>query len=751
MNLRVLFQSALTLSLAVMASCNPQGESGAAATSDADYPEEVKKLLSEMTVEEKAGQLTILNLTVLVKTDTVTGAITLDTAKLTDILVNHKVGNILNTHSNALTDSTWRSIITTLQAYAAKTPHKIPILYGIDGIHGATYTSNSVLFPHSIALAASRNPELARLGAKATAADVRASGIRWNYAPVLEVARQPLWARFGETYGEDPYLISQMGVAAIKGYEEDGYDKPTGVASCMKHYLGYSAPVSGKDRTPALVPEITLREYYLPPFQAAVNAGSASIMINSADINGVPVHGSHYLLTEVLRGELGFKGLVVSDWQDVMRLHDRHNIAKDYREATKIGINAGVDMSMVPYDTKFTDHVIDLVNSKEISMERLDEACGRVLMLKYKLGILKDGGLPEKAAIGNFNPAKNKDIAVDAARQAMTLLKNDNNILPLKKGTRVLVAGPGAEKVSMLNGCWSFSWQGKENSLYPSYYTTVATELKAIAGEGNVTVEKGNKITKANADVIVLCIGEDAYAETPGSIRELDLDMDQQELVKSAYATGKPVILVLIEGRPRLVRNIEPQAKGILMAYWPGYGGSKAIAETLFGLNNPSGKLPFTYPKYSGYQVSYDYKYADLDEELEIGMFTKTGYDVQWPFGFGLSYTTFAYSEIECDTVLKGSNKLNVSVTVTNTGKVDGTEIVELYTRDHYASIAPCMRRLRDFSRVTLKAGESKKVSFAIDAEDLSFINAELKRVTEDGKFDVMISDKKKEFTYTAQ
>ena len=748
MNLRFLFQSAITLSMVVMVSCSPKVEE-VTTTATSEYPEEVKKLLSEMSVEEKAGQLTILNLTVLVKTDTVTGAITLDTAKLTDILVKHKVGSILNTHSNALSDSVWRGIIVELQAYAAKTPHKIPILYGIDGIHGATYTSNSVLFPHSLALAASRNPELAKIGAKATAADVRASGIRWNYAPVLEVARQPLWARFGETYGEDPYLIAQMGVAAIQGYEEDGYGKVTGVASCMKHYLGYSAPVSGKDRSPALIPEITLREYYLPPFAAAVKAGSASIMINSADINGVPVHGSHYLLTDVLRGELGFTGLVVSDWQDVMRLYDRHHVAKDYREATKMGINAGVDMSMVPYDTKFTDHVIDLVNAKEITMERLDEACGRVLMLKYKLGILKDGGLPEKAAIANFNPEKNKTAAIEAARQVMTLLKNQDNILPLKKGTKVLLAGPGADKVSMLNGCWSFSWQGKENSIYPSYYTTVETELKALAGEGNVSVEKSNKIARTNADVIVLCIGEDAYAETPGSIRELDLEESQQELVKSAYATGKPVILVLIEGRPRLIRKIEPQAKGILMAYWPGFGGSKAIVETLFGLNNPSGKLPFTYPKYSGYQVSYDYKFADVNEELEIGGFTNSGYDVQWPFGFGLSYTTFAYSALQCDTVLKGANKLNVSITVTNTGKVDGTEIVELYTHDHFASIAPCLRRLRDFTRVTLKAGESKKVSFAIDAEDLSFINEQLKRVTEDGKFDVIIGDQTKAFTYT--
>ncbi len=724
-------------------SCSPANET---ANTKNDFPEEVNKLLNEMTIEEKVGQMAILNLTVLTKFDSAKGKMVLDKNLLEEILVKRKVGNILNTYSSALDQEEWRSIVTEIQNYAAKTPHKIPVLYGIDAIHGATYHKEAVLFPQNIALAASRNPELSRLGAKATAADVRAAGIRWNYAPVLDVARQPLWARFGETYGEDPKLVADMGCAAIKGYEEDGLDKKTGVASCMKHYLGYSAPATGKDRTPSIIPETQLREIFLPPFEAAVKAGSSTIMINSGEINGVPVHSSKFLLTDVLRGELGFKGVAVTDWLDIKRLHGRHRIAKDEREAVKIGIMAGIDMSMVPFKTDFLDYLIDLVNKGEVPLERIDEAVGRILTLKHKLGLFKNA-YPEKDAIAQFNNPKNKEIALDAARQAMTLLKNNGGILPLKKGTKILLAGPAADKVSYLNGCWSFTWQGNEEDKYPSYYTTIFEELKNVAGAENVAIETSNYLKKSNADVIVLCLGEDAYAETPGSIRQLDLDSTQQELVKSAYATGKPVIIVLTEGRPRLIKNIEPLAKGILMAYWPGSMGGKAISETLFGLNNPSGKLPFTYPKYSGNILTYDCKYSDVEEDLGMGD-KETGYDVQWPFGFGLSYTTYEYSALNCNTVLKGDASLMVSVTVKNTGTVDGTEIVELYSRDHFASITPSVKRLRAFQRVVLKAGESKTISFSINAKDLSFINAQYKRVTEDGKFDVMIGNLKKEFSY---
>ncbi len=741
MQMRQILLSSLT-ALTLFA-CSPSTDSKSTKNQN-DFPEEVQKLLSEMSVEEKVGQMAILNLTVLTTKDSITGKTSLDKKKLEDVLVKHGVGNILNTYAAALSQEEWREIVTQIQDYALKTPHKIPVLYGIDAIHGATYHKEAVLFPQNIALAATRNRELARLGAKATAADVRAAGIRWNYAPVLDVARQPLWARFGETYGEDPTLVGAMGCAAIKGYEEDGLDKKTGVASCMKHYLGYSAPATGKDRTPSIIPETQLREIFLPPFEAAVKAGSSTIMINSGEINGVPVHSSKWLLTDILRGELGFKGVAVTDWLDIKRLHGRHRIAKDEREATKIGILAGIDMSMVPFELDFCTHLIDLVKAGEVPMERIDEAVGRILTLKVKLGLFNNA-YPEKEAIAQFNNPKNKEIALDAARQAMTLLKNDGGILPLKKGTKILLAGPGADKVSYLNGCWSFSWQGNEENQYPEYYTTIAEELKAMGAN----VEVRNEIPKPKYpfDVIVLCLGEDAYAETPGSIRELELAQEQQDLVKAAYATGKPVIIVLTEGRPRIIRNIEPLAKGILMAYWPGSMGGKAIAETLFGLNNPTGKLPFTYPKYSGNIVTYDLKYSDVQEDLGMGD-TETGYDVQWGFGHGLSYTTFEYSALNCDTVLKGDGSIKVSVTVKNTGSVDGTEVVDLFTRDHYASITPSMKRLRAFQRVALKAGESKTITFSISATDVSFINAQNKRVTEEGKFDVLVGGLKKEFSY---
>ena len=741
MNMRRILLSSLTAF--TLFSCSPSAENKSEASQN-DFPEEVKKLLSEMSVEEKVGQMAILNLTVLTTKDSVTGKTTLDKKKLEDVLVKHQVGNILNTYAAVLPQEEWRAIVTEIQDYALKTPHKIPVLYGVDAIHGATYHKDAVLFPQNIALAATRNPELARLGAKATAADVRAAGIRWNFAPVLDVARQPLWARFGETYGEDPTLVGVMGCAAIKGYEEDGLDKKTGVASCMKHYLGYSAPATGKDRTASIIPETQLREIFLPPFEAAVKAGSSTIMINSGEINGVPVHSSKWLLTDILRGELGFKGVAVTDWLDIKRLHGRHRIAKDEREAVKIGINAGIDMSMVPFELNFCTHLIDLVKAGEVPMERIDEAVGRILTLKVKLGLFKNA-YPEKEAIAQFNNPKNKELALDAARQAMTLLKNDGGILPLKKGTKILLAGPGADKVSYLNGCWSFSWQGNEENQYPEYYTTIADELKAMGGY--VEVSKDIPKPKNIFDVIVLCLGEDAYAETPGSIRELELAQEQQDLVKAAYATGKPVIIVLTEGRPRIIRNIEPLAKGILMAYWPGSMGGKAIAETLFGLNNPTGKLPFTYPKYTGNIVTYDLKYSDVEEDLGMGN-TDTGYDVQWGFGHGLSYTTFEYSALNCDTVLKGDGSIKVSVTIKNTGAVDGTEVVDLFTRDHFASITPSMKRLRAFQRIALKAGESKTITFSISTADVSFINQQNKRVTEEGKFDVMVGGLKKEFSY---
>ncbi|HEU5290906.1 MAG TPA: glycoside hydrolase family 3 protein, partial [Cyclobacteriaceae bacterium] len=428
--------------------------------------QKAKALLEKMTLEEKVGQMTQVTFALIAKGSWGNTDGALDPALLKKAIVDYKVGSLLNTGSNALTVDTWRKVITQIQDETKNTKLKIPVVYGLDAMHGQTYTLNSTLFPHNIALAASRNPELSIGAAKITAKELRASGVRWNFAPVLDIGRQPLWSRFPETYGEDVLLGRTFGAAVIKAYEEDGLKNPTAVASCMKHYLAYSAPRSGKDRTPTYMPEIELREYYLPQFRDAVKAGASTIMINSGEINGEPVHASKYLLIDVLRKELGFEGLIVTDWEDIKRLHDRHRVASTPREAVVMAINAGIDMSMVPTDYSFYDLLIEAANKNEVPMSRIDDAVMRILTLKYKLGLF-DNPYPEPASKDNFGKAEYQTFALNAARESMTLLKNQNNTLPLAKNKKVLVAGPGAQSISSLNGCWSYTWQGKDEKWYP--------------------------------------------------------------------------------------------------------------------------------------------------------------------------------------------------------------------------------------------------------------------------------------------
>jgi beta-glucosidase len=552
-----------------------------------------------------------------------------------------------------------------------------------------------------------------------------------------------------------------MGGLAVKTYEEDGLKNPTAVASCLKHYIGYSGPRNGKDRTPAYIPEIELREYYLPSFREAVKSGASTVMINSGEINGEPVHASKYLLTDLLRKELGFQGVVVSDWEDIKRLHDRHNVAATPREAVVMAVNAGIDMSMVPTDFSFYDLLLEAVKLKEVPISRIDEAVRRILTLKYKLGLF-DNPYPEATAKANFGKPEYQQLALDAAHEAMTLLKNKNNILPLSKSMKVLVAGPSAQSLTALNGCWSYTWQGNNEQWYPADSKTILQAIKDKVGEKNLitTSVKGFnnaanydvsalKRASANADVIILCIGEDAYAESPGNIRDLALPDEQAELVKAAAMTGKPVILVLTEGRPRFITNIEPVASGILMAYWSGKKSAEAIADVLFGDYNPDGILPFSYPKSMGEFVMYDRKPTEEVREV-FNDNAGGGYDPLFPFGFGLSYTTFEYSDLQVSsTTLKGDAKLNITVTVKNTGSRAGKHAVELYTRDLYASITPSMKRLRAFQKISLNAGEGKQVTFTIDKNDLAFVNAQLKTITEAGEFEVMIGDKKVKFNYS--
>jgi beta-glucosidase len=717
-------------------------------------------LLKKMTLEEKVGQMTQVTMAVFAKGGWANEDGSLDPIALKKAVVDYKVGSMLNTTAHALPVETWRTIITQIQDEVKNTRLKIPVIYGLDAIHGQTYTLNSTLFPQNIAMAATRNPELVRQAAKVTANELRAGGVRWNFAPVLDIGRQPLWSRFPETFGEDVYIVKTMGTVAVKAYEEDGLQNPTAVATSLKHYLGYSASRSGKDRTPIYLPEIELREYYLPQFREAVRTGSASVMVNSGEINGVPVHASKYLLIDVLRKELGFEGVIVTDWEDIKRLHDRHNVAATPRDAVVMAVNAGIDMSMVPADYSFYDLLIEAVKKGEVPMGRVDDAVKRILVMKYRTGLF-DNPYPEPAAFANFGKPEYQQYALTAAQEAMTLLKNQDNVLPLAKNKKVLVAGPSAQSISALNGCWSYTWQGNDDRWYPADSKTIYQAIADKIGTSNVITTTGKGFDNlmnydaaaittaaAKADAIVLCIGENAYAESPGNTRELALPKEQEDLVIAAALTGKPVILVLTEGRPRFITNIEPSVKGILMTYWSGKKTAEAVADVLFGDYNPGGRLPFTYHKSMGEIVMYDRKPTEEVREVfndNVG----TGYDPLFAFGHGLSYTTFEYGDITLSrNTISGNEKLSVSITVKNTGRRAGKHTVELYTRDLFASITPSMRRLRAFDKISLQPGEAKTVSFNITKDDLAFVNDKLKTVTEPGEFEIMIGDKKAKFLY---
>ncbi len=714
-------------------------------------------LLRKMTLEEKVGQMTQVTLGVV--STPVDGV--LDTARLRQAILDYKVGSILNVTDHALGVDQWHTVITQIADEAKRTRLKIPVIYGLDGIHGQTYTLNSTLFPQNIGMAATRDTSLVREATKITAMELRASGVRWNFAPVLDCGRQQLWSRFPETYGEDVFIGKTMGATVIKAYEGDGLKNPTAVASCMKHYIAYSDSRTGKDRTPIYLPEIEMREYYLPQFEAAIKAGASSLMVNSSEINGTPVHASKYLLTDVLRNELGFQGLIVTDWEDIIRLHTRHDVAATPEDAVAMAINAGIDMSMVPNDFSFYNLLLKAVKDGKVPVSRVDDAVKRILTLKYKLGLF-DNPYPEPAAEKNFGNPAYQQVALDAAHEAMTLLKNENNLLPLSKNTKVLVAGPVAQSISALNGCWSYTWQGKEEQWYPKDSKTILQAITDKLGSANVFTSTGKgfdnplnfdtaslKAAAVNADAIILCLGENAYAESPGNITDLALPDNQLALARVAAETGKPVFLVLSEGRPRYITSIEPSMKGILLAYWSGKKSAEAISDVLFGDYNPDGILPFSYERSMGEMVLYDRKPTEDIREIFNSDMTMNGYNPLYPFGWGLSYTTFQYGPIRLNTdTLTGGNTLTIRVEVKNTGTRDGKHTIELYTHEHYASITPNMERLRAFQKIFLKAGESRTVTFTLTKNDLAFVNAQLKTVTEPGDFDIMIGDQKVTFTY---
>ncbi|WP_018343789.1 glycoside hydrolase family 3 N-terminal domain-containing protein [Cytophaga aurantiaca] len=724
------------------------------------FDQEVHALLKKMSLEEKAGQMTQIDIRNLLTNGYGNTDEKLDTARLKEAIKTHHVGSILNC-IQAYTPQKWIELISQIQNESLQSPNKIPVLYGTDAVHGVGFMKGAVILPHNIGLAATRNNKLVTQSATVTATEARAVGLTWNFAPVLDVGREPYWSRFEETFGEDVYIATQMGRAAVLGMEGTDLTSKNTVASCMKHFIGYSAPKNGIDRTPSHIPEIILREYYLPPFKEAIEAGASTIMINSAEINGVPCHGNKWLLTDLLRIELGFEGLVCSDWEDVIRLHTWHKIAATPKEAVMIAVNAGVDMSMVPNDYSFTKFLIELVHEGKVSMARIDEAVGRILTLKLKLGLMKKP-LPSISDIGVVGSDKHQQIALDAARESITLLKNENNILPLAKNKKILLVGPTANSLSALHSSWSYTWQGINQSVYPGTIQTIRQALGIVAGASNIisnatfTFEDAANYdltfiqkNAAASDVIVICIGEDAYAEQPGVIKDLNLPDAQKQLIVAAKKTGKPVVVCLVEGRPRLFPVEEALTDAVVMCYRPGNKGAQAITEVLYGDVNPSGKLPFTYPRYNGDITTYDHKFKETEQQLKIGVSEFSAFNPQWEFGYGLSYTTFTCSNLKVNqTSFTKSDSILVTVDIENTGARTGKVAVELYSRDHYASITPSERRLRKYTKIELKAGEKQTVSFTIKAADLQFVNNDLKSVTEAGKFDLIIGDLRTEITF---
>ncbi|MFO1515254.1 MAG: glycoside hydrolase family 3 N-terminal domain-containing protein [Verrucomicrobiota bacterium] len=732
-----------------------------AATNLSAQTTDLNTLISRMSLEEKIGQMVQLDLmTVTVPNSS---PIKLDEKKLREAVVTHGVGSFINNGlGRALSVNEWHYVNKTIQdLIRAETANKIPLLYGIDSMHGATYVLDSTLFPQQIAMAATRNPELVRRTSEISAAETRAAGLRWAFAPVLDVGRQALWARLPETYGEDPYLASMLGVASVQGFQGRDLNSSTSVAACLKHYLGYSFPLTGKDRSPALMPDWYLREYFLAPFREAVKAGAKTVMVNSGEVSGVPVHGSKYLLTDMLRGELGFQGVIVSDWEDVIRLHTWHKTADSPAEAVRQAVEAGLDISMVPLDYSFAILLKQLVKDGKVSEQRIDESVRRILQLKADVGLFKDPYVAPETA-GQFGKPEYQQVALTAAEEAITLLKNEKAALPLAKSSKVLVTGPAAKSLSALHGCWSFTWQGLDEKWYPKHTLTILDAIKEKIGDANVLYRQGVDFDGKNvdavvaaadayrADAIVLCLGENAYAETPGDINDLDLPIGQLELAKRVYASGKPVVLVLVEGRPRVIREIEPGASGIVMAYWPASEGARAVANVLFGDTNPSGKLPFTYPRHANNLLTYDRKYTSAVAEISAPGDTKVNpAKPQWEFGHGLSFTTFALKNLQLSApVLKNNGRLTITVDVTNTGQRSGKEVVEVYTSDLYASLTPPLKRLRAFTKIELQPGETKSVKFELTAADLAFVNLQSRIVTEPGEFEIMVGDLKAKFRY---
>jgi beta-glucosidase len=725
----------------------------AASPPDADVARRVRELIRRMTLKEKVGQMTQLEIGMV--TDGQDADLHINPTKLRKAIADYGVGSILNVKDLALTVDTWHELISAIQNAAGETRLKIPVLYGLDTIHGANYVKGATLFPQPLGMAATWNPALMLAASRVAAAETRAAGIPWNFSPVLDTGRQPLWPRLYETFGEDVHLVSVMGAATVRGYQGDDPGSPTQVGACLKHYVGYSAPTSGHDRTPALIPIDTLREDYLPPFAAGVRAGALSVMVNSGEVNGIPGHADRHLLTDVLRGELGFDGVVVSDWEDIKRLVTAHHVSATEKDATRTAVLAGIDMSMVPSDYSFSELLVQLVDEGGVPLSRIDQAVSRVLTLKARLGLFDDPlrGIRANTAVGS---GASRRLALEAARESIVLLKNARHVLPLAADARVFVTGPTCDSLPALNNGWTMTWQGDRPAEYPTDRPTVRRAIEARLRDRavylpGVDFDKAIDIPAAIAaarasDVVVACLGEPSYAETPGNIDELMLPDAQLRLGQALLDTGKPVVFVLIEGRPRIIRPIVDAAAAIVLALNPGMEGGAALADVLFGDVTPGGKLPITYPRFSNALTTYDHK---LPQEPASSSTPTMGYGPQFEFGFGLSYTSFEYTGLTVAASASGhSAPVAVSVTVRNTGSRPGAEVVELFVSPRTTSVTPPAKRLKRFVKLTLQPNEARQISFELTEKDFSRVGAGGRPIVEPGAYSILVGGFKRELTF---
>ena len=729
--------------------------------SDPKIEAQVEQTLKKLTLEEKIGQMMEL-VTDLFGANDKNGVFYIDEHKTDSILSRYKIGSILNAPNTcAPTAKQWEKYISQIQKISMKRIG-IPCVFGLDQNHGSTYTQGGTLFPQNINVAATFNREIARRSAEATAYETRAVSIPWTYSPTVDLGRDARWPRIWENFGEDCYLSSEMGKAMVYGFqgEDPNNIDQYHIATSMKHFMGYGVPWTGKDRTPAYISPADLREKHFAPFLAGLQAGALTVMVNSASVNGMPMHANKDILTGWLKEETGWDGVLITDWADINNLYTREMVAKDKKDALRIAINAGIDMIMEPYSCDACGYLVELVKEGKIPMSRIDDACRRVLRMKYRLDLFKNPTqkLKNYPKFGGEEFAK---LALEGATESMVLLKNEGNILPLQHGKKILLTGPNANQMRCLDGGWSYTWQGHRADEFAGKYNTIYEAFCNEYGKENVILNQGvtynekGKYWEENepqiqgavaaakdADVIVACIGENSYTETPGNLTDLWLSENQRNLVKALAQTGKPVVLVLNEGRPRLIADIEPLAQGIINILIPGNMGGDALANLVSGKSNFSGKMPYTYPKEINSLANYDFKKSEEVGTMEGAYDYNAKITQQWGFGYGLSYTTYKYSNLKVSqSDFRHGDIIKVSVDVKNTGKVAGKESVLLFSSDLIASMVPDGRRLRAFDKVELQPGETKTMIFELKADDLAFVGWNGKWRLEEGDFKLMIAD----------